>query len=56
MVEEKTDHSPVLEGSGDAEKRRERRKWLAFLAGANLFWICALILGAILVVLYFVLR
>jgi hypothetical protein len=55
-VPEKTDYSPVVEGTGEAEKRRERRKWGAFLAGAHLFWIYALILGAILVVLYLVLR
>jgi hypothetical protein len=32
---EKTDYSPVVEETGDAEKRRERRKWGAFLAGAH---------------------
>jgi cell division septal protein FtsQ len=54
MVEEKTDYSPVVEETGDAEKRRERRKWGAFLAGAHLFWVYALILGVILAILYIV--
>jgi hypothetical protein len=27
---EKADYSPVVEEAGDAEKRRERRKWGAF--------------------------
>jgi hypothetical protein len=26
MIEEKTDYSPVVEETGEAEKRRERRK------------------------------
>jgi hypothetical protein len=53
---EKTDYSPVVDGSGEAEKRRERRKWGALLGGAHLFWIYALILAGIVVILYFVLR
>jgi hypothetical protein len=56
MVEEKTDYSPVVEETGAAEKRRERRKWGAFLAGAHLFWIYAVILGVILAILYAVFR
>ena len=56
MVEKRTDYSPFVEERGEAEERRERRKWGAFLAGAHLFWIYALILGAILVILYLVLR
>ena len=56
MVEKKTDYSPVVEETGEAQTRRERRKWGAFLAGAHLFWIYALILGAILAILYLVLR
>jgi hypothetical protein len=50
---EKTDYSPVIEGSGEAEKRRERRKWGALLGGAHLFWIYALILAGIIAVLYY---
>src|SRR5919108_2055401 len=42
---EKTDYSPVVDETGEAEKRRERRKWGAFLAGAHLFWIYALIVA-----------
>jgi len=53
---EKTDYSPVVEETGEAEKRRERRKWAAFFAGAHLFWIYALILGVVLAILYVVFR
>jgi hypothetical protein len=50
---EKTDYSPVVEEAGDAEKRRERRKWGALLTGAHIFWIYAAILaGIILLVIY----
>jgi hypothetical protein len=51
MVEKRTDYSPFVEEIGEAEERRERRQWGAFLAGAHLFWIYALILGAILALL-----
>ena len=44
---EKTDYSPVVEETGDAEKRRERRKWEAFLGGAHSFWLYALVLAGI---------
>jgi hypothetical protein len=53
---EKTDYRPVAEKTGETEKRRKRRKWGAFLAGAHLFWVYALILGAILAMLSVVLR
>jgi cell division septal protein FtsQ len=56
MVVQKTDYSPVVEETGEAEKRRERRKWGAFLAGAHLFWLYALLLAAVVLILYFVLR
>ena len=50
---EKSDYSPVVAETGDAEKRRERRKWEAFLWGAHAFWIYALILaGIVLLVLW----
>jgi hypothetical protein len=52
----KRDYSPVVQETGDAEKRRERREWGDFLAGADLFWIYALILGVILAILYVVFR
>jgi predicted nucleic acid-binding Zn ribbon protein len=48
-------HSPVVEEAGDAEKRRQRRKWATLLGGAHLFWIYALILAGIVVLLYYVL-
>jgi hypothetical protein len=52
-VTEKTDYSPVVEETGDAEKRRERRKWEAFLWGAHAFWVYALVLaGIVLLVLW----
>ena len=53
---EKTDYSPVVEEAGPAEKRRERRKWAALLGGAHLFWLYALVLAGIVLMLYFVLR
>ena len=50
---DKSDYSPVVEETGDAEKRRARRKWEAFLWGANAFWIYALVLaGIVLLVLW----
>ena len=50
---EKTDYSPVVDEAGEAEKRRERRKWHAFLWGAHAFWIYALVLaGIILLVIW----
>jgi hypothetical protein len=52
-VTEKTDYSPVVEETGDAEKRRERRKWEALLRGAHAFWVYALVLaGIVLLVLW----
>jgi hypothetical protein len=35
---------------------RERRKWAALIGGAHLFWLYALVLAAIVLILYFVLR
>ena len=50
---EKSDYSPIVEDAGEAEKTRERRKWSAVLGGAHLFWIYALVLaGVILLVIY----
>ena len=52
-VEDKTDYSPVVEEAGEAEKRRERRKWSALLGGAHAFWLYALLLaGIILLFIY----
>ena len=47
LVADKSDYSPVVEETGDAQKRREGRKWKAFLWGAHAFWIYALLLGGI---------
>jgi hypothetical protein len=52
-MEEKTDYSPVVEEPGEAEKRRERRKWTALIGGAHAFWLYALLLaGIILLFIY----
>jgi hypothetical protein len=52
-VTQKTDYSPVVEEHGDAQKRRERRKLAAFLTGAHAFWIYALVVaGIILLVIW----
>ena len=52
-VTDKSDYSPVVEETDDAEKRREGRKWKAFLWGAHAFWIYALLLaGIVLLVLW----
>ena len=47
---------PRLRGGGDAENRRQLRKWATLLGGAHLVWIYALILAGIVLLLYFVLR
>jgi hypothetical protein len=50
---EKTDYSPVIEETGEAEERRERRKWGALLGGAHAFILYALLLaGIILLFIY----
>jgi len=52
-MEDKTDYRPVVEEAGEAEKRRERRKWSALLGGAHAFWLYALLLaGIILLFIY----
>jgi hypothetical protein len=52
-MEDKTDYSPVVDEAGEAEKRRERRKWSALLGGAHAFWLYALLLaGIILLFIY----
>jgi hypothetical protein len=48
-VDDKSDYSPVVEETGDAEMRREERKWKAFLWGAHAFWIYALVLAGIVI-------
>jgi hypothetical protein len=48
-VTEKTDYSPVVqESAGEAHRERARRKWLPYLVGAHAFWIYALALAAII--------
>jgi len=53
---DRTDTAPSSREAGDAEKRRQRRKWATLLGGAHLFWIYALIFAGIVLLLYFVLR
>ena len=50
---DKTDYSPIVEEAGEAETRRERRKWWALLGGAHLFWIYAAILAGIIVLVIY---
>jgi choline-glycine betaine transporter len=50
---EKTDYSPVTEHAPEAEAKRERRTWTAFVWGVHAFWIYALVVaGIILLVIY----
>jgi hypothetical protein len=50
---EKRDYSPVTEPSSDAESRRERRLFWTIFAGAHAFWLYAVLLaGVILLVIY----
>jgi hypothetical protein len=53
---EKTAYSPVVEEAGEAEERRARRKWGALLGGAHLFWIYAVALAAIILLVVYVVR
>ena len=46
---EKTDYSPVTEHAPEAEAKRERRTWTAFLWGVHAFWIYAVVLPALIV-------
>jgi hypothetical protein len=51
-VTEKTDYSPVVEESaGEAHRERARRMWMPFLAGAYGFWLYALLLAGIVILL-----
>lgn len=50
---EKRDYSPVVEAPSEAEQRRQRRLWWALLGGAHAFWLYAIVLaGIILLVVY----
>jgi hypothetical protein len=52
-VAEKTDYSPIDESAGEAEKRRERRKFWAIFGGAHVFWLYAvLVAGIVLLVIW----
>ena len=54
-MDDKTDYSPVVEETGEADKSREERKWKAFLWGAHAFWIYALLLGGTVILLVWLL-
>jgi hypothetical protein len=52
-VADKTDYSPVVEEAGEAEKRRARRKLWAVLGGAHLFWVYAIVLAAVIILVIY---
>jgi hypothetical protein len=53
VAHDKTDYSPVREQVPEAEQRRERRLAHAFVLGAYSFWIYAMLLaGVIILVIY----
>jgi hypothetical protein len=52
-VAQKTDYSPVEEPAGEAEKRRQRRKFWAIFGGAHIFWLYAVVVaGVVLLVIW----
>jgi hypothetical protein len=53
VADDKTDYSPVREPMPEAEQRHERRLARAFVFGAHTFWIYAMLLaGVIILVIY----
>ncbi len=53
VADDKTDYSPVREPMPEAEQRHERRLTRAFVFGAYTFWIYAMLLaGVIILVIY----
>ena len=55
VADEKTDYSPVQERAPEAEKRHERRLARAFVFGAYTFWIYAVLLAGVIVLVIFLL-
>jgi hypothetical protein len=53
VVAQKTDYSPVEKPAGEAEKRRQRRKFWAIFGGAHIFWLYAVVIaGVVLLVIW----
>lgn len=53
---EKTDYSPVDEPApGEAEQRRNRHKALAIFGGAHAFWLYAIAVGVVVLLLIWLL-
>ncbi len=50
---EKTDYSPVTERPPEPEAERERRTWTAFLGAAHAFWIYAVVVAAIILLVVY---
>ena len=50
---EKTDYSPVREPMPAPEQKRERRLARAFLLGAHGFWIYAVLLAAVVILVIY---
>ena len=50
---EKTDYSPVRDPAPGPEQKRERRFARTFLLGAHSFWLYALLLAAVIVLVIY---
>ncbi|HWM13459.1 MAG TPA: hypothetical protein VNO56_03185 [Gaiellaceae bacterium] len=55
VADDKTDYSPVREPRPEAEQRHERRLARAFVFGAYTFWIYALLLAGVIVLVIYLL-
>jgi hypothetical protein len=55
VADDKTDYSPVREPMPEAEQRHERRLARAFVFGAHAFWIYAVLLAAVIVLVIYLL-
>ena len=55
VADDKTDYSPVREPMPEAETRHERRLARAFVFGAYTFWIYALLLAGVIVLVIYLL-
>ena len=55
VADDKTDYSPVREPKPEAEQRHERRLARAFVFGAYSFWIYAMLLAGVIVLVIYLL-
>jgi len=55
VPDDKTDYSPVREPMPEAEQRHERRLARAFVFGAHSFWIYAMLLAGVIVLVIYLL-